>query len=99
MCSIRDSLKLNHPSSMVYSRQSHAGGTCMELSDSLKTLFVHTAQALQGSARRLFMARTVNELGPGGQRQAERERGWNRGTLRKGLHELQSGFRCLEAFA
>jgi len=71
----------------------------MELSDSLKTLFVHTAQALQGSARRLFMARTVNELGPGGQRQAERERGWNRGTLRKGLHELQSGFRCLEAFA
>jgi hypothetical protein len=71
----------------------------MELTDSLKALFVHTAQSLQGSARRLFMARTVKELGPGGQRQAERELGWNRGTLRKGLHELQSGFRCLDAFA
>ena len=54
----------------------------MELTDSLKALFVHTAQSLQGSARRLFMARTVKELGPGGQRQAERELGWNRGTLR-----------------
>lgn len=71
----------------------------MELTDSLKALFVYTAQSLQGSARRLFMARTVKELGPGGHRQAERELGWNRGTLRKGLHELQSGFRCLDAFA
>lgn len=71
----------------------------MELTDSLKALFVHTAQSLQGSARRLFMARTVKELGPGGHRQAERALGWNRGTLRKGLHALHSGFRCLDAFA
>jgi Rhodopirellula transposase DDE domain len=71
----------------------------MELTDSLKTLFLETAQSLQGSARRLFMARTVKELGPGGQRRAERELGWNRGTLRKGTHELQSGFTCLDAFS
>jgi len=71
----------------------------MELTDSLKALFVDTAQSLQGSARRIFMARTVKELGPGGQRRAERELGWNRGTLRKGLHELASGLRCLDAFA
>jgi hypothetical protein len=81
---------------MVYSKQLHAGGTCIELTDSLKALFVHTAQSLQGSARRLFMARTVKELGLGGQRQAERELGWNRGTLRKGLHAWQSGCRCLD---
>jgi hypothetical protein len=84
---------------MVYSKQLHAGGTCIELTDSLKALFVHTAQSLQGSARRLFMARTVKELGLGGQRPAERELGWNRGTLRKGLHAWQSGCRCLDAFA
>jgi hypothetical protein len=71
----------------------------MELTDSLKTLCMETAQSLKGSARRLFMARTVKELGPGGQRCAERELGWNRGTLRKGTHELQSGFTCLDAFA
>jgi hypothetical protein len=70
----------------------------MELTDSLKALFVDTARSLQGSARRIFMARTVKELGPGGQRRAERELGWNRGTLRKGMHEVASGFRCLDAF-
>jgi hypothetical protein len=70
----------------------------MELTDSLKALFVDTARSLQGSARRIFMARTVKELGPGGQRRAERECGWHRGTLRKGRHEVASGFRCLDAF-
>jgi Rhodopirellula transposase DDE domain len=71
----------------------------MELTDSLKTLFMETAQSLKGSARRLFMARTVKELGRGGQRCAERELGWNRGPLRKGTHELQSGFTCLDALS
>jgi hypothetical protein len=44
------------------------------------------------------MARTVKELGPGGQRRAERELGWSRVTIRKGTHELESGFTCLDAF-
>jgi hypothetical protein len=71
----------------------------MELTDSLKTLFIETATSLKGSHRRLFMARTVKNLGPGGQRQAERELGWNRITIRKGMHELDSGFICLDAFS
>jgi Rhodopirellula transposase DDE domain len=71
----------------------------MELTKSLKALFIDTAKTLKGSARRLFMARTVKELGPGGQRRAERELGWNRITIRKGTHELDSGFICLDAFS
>jgi hypothetical protein len=71
----------------------------MELTDSLKALFIETALSLKGTARRLLMARTVKELGPGGQRRAERELGWNRATIRKGTHELESGFTCLEAFS
>jgi hypothetical protein len=71
----------------------------MELTDSLKALFRETATTLKGSARRLFMARTVKELGPGGQRRAERELGWNRETIRKGLHELERGVICLDNFA
>jgi hypothetical protein len=71
----------------------------MECTDSLKALFMETARSLKGSARRLFMARTVKELGPGGQRRAERELGWSRVTIRKGTHELASGFTCLDAFA
>ena len=71
----------------------------MELTDSLKSLFIETARSLKGSDRRLFMARTVKSLGPGGQRRAERELGWNRITIRKGMHELESGFICLDAFS
>ena len=71
----------------------------MELTDSLKTLFMETAKTLKGSDRRLFMARTVKHLDPGGQRRAERELGWNRITMRKGMHELESGFICLDAFS
>jgi len=70
----------------------------MNLNASLKTLFVETAQTLKGAARRRFMAQTVHELGSGGQRQAERELGWNRETIRKGRHEVRSGLICLDNF-
>jgi hypothetical protein len=70
----------------------------MELTDSIKTMLMETAKALKGSARRLFMARTVKELGPGGQQRAARELGWGRMTIRKGLRELDSGLTCLDAF-
>ncbi len=71
----------------------------MHLTDSLKTLFRETAKTLKGHARRRFLAQTVKELGPGGQRRAERELGWNRETIRKGLHELDSGLICIDNFA
>lgn len=70
----------------------------MELTDSLTRFLIQTAQQLKGSARRLFMARSVQELGHGGQRLAERELGWERKTIRKGTHELRTGITCLEAF-
>jgi hypothetical protein len=61
---------------------------------------VHEAATqLKGSARRVFMAKTVRELGTGGQRRAERELGWSRMTIRKGMHELESGIACVDAFA
>ena len=71
----------------------------MELTDSLKSLCIETAKSLKGSARRLFRARTVKELGAGGQRRAARALGWGRMTMRKGMHELESGFPCLDAFS
>jgi len=71
----------------------------MELTDAVKGLLQDAAKQLKGSARRLFMARTVKELGPGGQRRAERELGWNRVTVRKGTRELESGFAIVDAFA
>ncbi len=71
----------------------------MELTGELKALFVETAQKLKGHERRIFMAKVVRLLGPGGQRQAESELGWNRGTIRKGRKELSSGLCCADAFS
>lgn len=71
----------------------------MELTDSVKSLLIDAAKSLKGSVRRRFMARTVQELGSGGQRHAERELGWSRVTIRKGTHEMASGFTCLDAFS
>src|SRR5262249_4651642 len=84
---------------MLYSRHSHAGGMPMELTDSLKTLLIETAKSLKGSARRLFMARTVKELGPGGQQRAARELRWGRRTIRKGRRERNSGVSCIDPWA
>jgi hypothetical protein len=71
----------------------------MELTDTLKKIFTETAQALKGSARRVFMAQVVKALGKGGQRRAENELGWHRRTIRKGMREYESGFRCYDNFS
>jgi hypothetical protein len=63
----------------------------MELTPEVKSLLIETAKELKGSGRRLFMARAVKALGKGGQRKAERELGWDRQTIRKGMRELESG--------
>jgi hypothetical protein len=70
----------------------------LELTDSFKSLLMETANNLKGHQRRRFMARTVKEIGKGGQRRAERELGWNRDLIRKGTRELESGIVCLDAF-
>src|SRR3954451_15684260 len=70
----------------------------MELTGPVKDYLQETADSLRGADRRLFMARTVRCLNPDGQRRAERELGWNRVTIRKGMHELTSGIRCMDAF-
>ena len=71
----------------------------MELTDELKVFLNETACTLKGSARRVFMARAVRDLGEGGQRRDERELGWNRVQVRKGRHELESGITCVDGFA
>jgi hypothetical protein len=58
----------------------------MELTEAVKDLLVQAAKALKGSARRLFMARTVQALGEGGQRLVERE--YARSMTWKGNHPV-----------
>jgi hypothetical protein len=84
---------------MLYSRHAHAGGIPLALTDSLQTLLSETAQALQGRARRLLMARTVKARGPGGPQRAARALRWGRMTRRQGMHERASGVLGGEALA
>jgi hypothetical protein len=60
-------------------------------------VLIDAANALQGSQRRLFMAKTVQTMGRGGQRWAAVHLGWCRDTIRKGTHELDSGMTCVDA--
>ncbi len=70
----------------------------IELSEAQQELYRATAKTLKGHERRIFMARVVKLLGQGGQSQAKRELGWDRDTVRKGLHELESGIRCIDNY-
>lgn len=70
-----------------------------QLALDLKSLYVKTAQKLKGSDRRQFMAEVVKGFGIGGQTLAERELGWNRCTIRKGMKELNSGQSIIDAYA
>ncbi len=71
----------------------------MELTGILKAIFTETTKTLKGNAQRVFMARIVKAMGKGGQRRAELELGWDRGTIRKGTRELESGFECYDNYS
>ena len=70
----------------------------MRPSPEMIAVLIDTAKALKGSQRRTFMARTVDAMGRGGQIWAEAHLGWNRQTIRKGMHEFRTGMACLDAF-
>ncbi len=62
-------------------------------------VLIDAAEVLRGSQRRLFMAKTVRAMGRGGQRWALEHLGWCRATIRKGMHDLDSGMTCVDAFS
>jgi transposase len=70
-----------------------------KITPELKVALNEAKNKLRASDRRQFMAQIVKSLGPGGQRRAQRELGWNRNTIIKGLKELNSGIRCYDNFS
>jgi hypothetical protein len=56
------------------------------------------ARRLKGYQRRLFQAEICLKLCDGNPRQAERRFGWGRHNVALGIHEFQSGIRCVENF-
>lgn len=69
----------------------------MKLTESIIAFLKKTAASIKGSARRAFMADTVEQLGYGGQTMAEVKLGWARTTIRLGQREKESGFQCIPA--
>ena len=70
----------------------------IQLTESVKKLLKETADELKGASKRRFKAQTVIELGYGGQLLAEKELGWDRGTIRKGINEFKSGITCVDNY-
>ncbi len=69
------------------------------MSDGIKKVLQEAVDNVGGPFRRRLMAMTVKAFGKGGQRMAERELGWNRGVVRKGTFELESGIICIDNFS
>ncbi len=86
-------------SQLTLSIQRTATGGGFEITTTIKDILSQAANSLTGSKRRIFMAKTVSHLGKGAQRRAEQELGWDRETIRKGMHELRSGISCLDNFS
>ena len=70
-----------------------------KITPELKVALNEAKNKLRASDRRQFMAQIVKSLGPGAQRRAQRELGWNRNTIIKGLKELNSGIDCYDNFS
>jgi hypothetical protein len=70
-----------------------------KLTPELKKFLNETRSKLKGSERREFMANVVLLLGRGGQSRAERELGWDRKTIGKGIKELKTGIHCIDNFS
>lgn len=63
----------------------------MGILSALKESLSFAADHLSGAVRRMFMAKTVDALGPGGQRRAQEQLGWTRDTIRDGAADVRSG--------
>ena len=68
------------------------------LSSMVKDLIKDTSKRLFGPARRKYHAEITLEYFDGNARKAEREMGWGRACIQKGLGELKSGIMCLDNY-
>ena len=70
-----------------------------EISDAVRKVIRNTAKKLKGAQKREFIAEVTLELLDGNARKAEREFGWGRETVRKGIRELTTKIRCIDNYS
>jgi hypothetical protein len=69
-----------------------------ELSDEVRAVAAAASELLTGFRKRLFQALITKEYFGGSARKAERELGWGRESVEKGLKESESGIRCMDNY-
>lgn len=69
-----------------------------QLSNTMKDLIKDASKRLFGAARREYRATITLEYFDGSARKAEREMGWGRESVQKGIGELKSGIKCLDNY-
>ena len=68
------------------------------LNDEVKEIIKDAAKRLTGFKRREYQANITLEYFEGSARKAEREMGWGRECIQKGLKELETGIRCIDNY-
>lgn len=63
-----------------------------------KDIFIDSINKLKGSDRRIALAKVSKAIDKGGQRIVAKEFNVSRDTIRKGVHELESGFKIVDAY-
>ena len=69
-----------------------------KLNDEVKTIIKDAAKRLTGFKRREYHADITSEYFDGSARKAEREMGWGRECVQKGLKEIETGIRCIDNY-
>ncbi len=70
----------------------------MEITAEISAMLNETREELSGYKRRHFMARIVETMLDCSPMRAEKELGWNRGTLAKALDEVRGGFCYIDQY-
>ena len=66
--------------------------------DALKSVIKNSARKLTGAKKREYMAEITHEFLEGNARKDEREFGWSRMTVNKGLQESSTGIKCIDKY-
>lgn len=70
-----------------------------KLTEAIRFAIDRAARLLTGAKKRKYMAEITLEFFEGNTRQAEREWGWGRATIEKGLRELATGIECVDNYS
>lgn len=69
-----------------------------KLNNEIKDIIKDAAKRLTGFERRTYQAKIALDYFGGSARKAEREMGWGRESVEKGLKEVETGIRCIDNY-